>query len=82
MEIEPKGLYDDIACPYCGAKHFSVGYTMTTAMYIPQVYKDGKLVDSGVKNHSSTSCHCYACGKDFTFDENQEVHKLESFNTK
>lgn len=73
--FKPKSLYDDIACPYCGAKHFEIGHTTSTAVYIPVIVKDGKLTDPGTHNHSSTDCHCYACGKDFTFDEDHVCHK-------
>ena len=38
---EPKGLYDDIKCPHCGEKYFTVGASMTTAVYYPPIYKDG-----------------------------------------
>ena len=76
-DCESKGLYDDVVCPYCGAKHFSMGYTTSTALYVPQIFINGKLVDNGIKNHTTTHCHCCNCGKDFTFDEKHEVHKAD-----
>lgn len=76
-DINPlsKGLYDDIACPYCGAKHFAVGYMMTTAMYCPTIIKDGKDVTVN-RNHSTTHCTCCECHREFTLDENNKVSKI------
>lgn len=74
---EPKGLYDDVVCPYCGAKHFSMGCTTSTALHVTSIVKDGKVLNNGPINHITTHCHCCNCGKDFTFDEKYESHKVE-----
>lgn len=70
-----KGLFDDIQCPYCGAKHFRLGATMTAAIHIPTVIKDGKVVPHG-NAPRTTQCTCLECDKNFTIDENNEVHKI------
>ena len=72
---EAKGLYDNIRCPYCGANHFALGYSVTTAMYCPTIIKDGKDVSVN-KNQSTTHCTCCECHRDFTIDENGNVNPI------
>lgn len=62
---KPKGLYDDIKCPHCGEKYFTVGASMTTAVYYPPIYKDGININPD-KNTTTTTYHCLACNKDWT----------------
>ena len=59
-----KGLYNDIECPYCGAKHYKVGGSSTTAMYCPIIVEDGKIVSKD-RNICTTEYHCLDCGKTF-----------------
>jgi DNA-directed RNA polymerase subunit RPC12/RpoP len=62
---EPQGLYDDISCPHCGEKYFTVGASMITAIYYPPIYKDGININPD-KNTTTTTYHCLACNKDWT----------------
>lgn len=63
--FKPKGLYDDIKCPHCGASYFRIGASWSTAMYCPTVIKDGKVIS---KDHNTvtTEYECLNCGKTFT----------------
>lgn len=62
-----EGLYSEIMCPHCGAKCFEEKYTSTTLIYVPKVFKNGKLVQTSNPNVSTTYCRCLKCGKDFEF---------------
>ncbi len=59
------GIYKDIKCPHCGASHFKVGSSWSTAMYCPTIIKDGKVIS---KDHNivNTEYECLNCGKTFT----------------
>lgn len=58
---EPKGLFDDIKCPRCGAKYFTVGPPHCTAVYYPPIYKDGVNINPD-RNITKTSYTCFECG--------------------
>lgn len=58
---EPKGLYDDIVCPKCHKKHFTVGSTYTTLVHCVPIYKDGVNINPNV-NESTTQYTCCECG--------------------
>ena len=61
-------LYSRIKCPHCGAQHFEVGGSWTTAEYHPIIYKDGKLLDTGHAT-TTTTYYCLACGKSWEIKE-------------
>lgn len=61
-----KGLYDDIRCPFCGAKHFTINYTTSTLVHSPVVVTDGQAEIIG-GNKTTTHCTCLNCMKEFTF---------------
>lgn len=65
-EITPHShdLFADIECPYCGAKHYKVGGSSSTAMYCPIIVEDGKVVSKD-RNIYTTEYHCLDCGKTF-----------------
>ena len=73
-----KGLYSDIACPYCGKRHFQLGSCMTTAMYCPTIIKDGKVV-SNDHNTSIQHCYCLECGGEFEIRDGK-VEKIPPYN--
>ena len=56
-----EGIYDDIKCPKCGAKHFEVGPSYCTAVYYPTIIKDGVNIATD-RNKSTTSYTCCECG--------------------
>lgn len=58
---EPKGLYDDIMCPKCHKKHFTVGESTCTLVYYQPVIKDGVDINSH-HNKSTTKYTCCECG--------------------
>ena len=58
---ETKGLYDDIVCPKCHKKHFTVGSTYTTLVHCVPIYKDGVNINPNV-NKSTTQYTCCECG--------------------
>lgn len=59
--FEPKGLYDDIMCPKCHKKHFTIGSTYTTLVHYTPIYKDGVNINPG-HNKSTTQYTCCECG--------------------
>ena len=65
-------IYSDASCPYCGSKHYVLGYGVTTAMYCPPVVKDGKIIceDGNITTHH---CTCCECGKEFAINNKGEV---------
>ena len=69
-----KGLFSDISCPHCGAKHFIVGGSSSTAMYCPTIVKDGKVISED-RNISTTEYRCLECGKTFK-TVNGKVEKI------
>lgn len=75
-KVEPKGFYDDIVCPHCGAKHFSLDYCTSTALHIPSIVKDGKIVESSLHNTVTQHCTCMECGKTFSFEEGNKKEIL------
>lgn len=58
---EPSGLYDEIMCPKCHKKHFTVGSTYTTLVNHTPIYKDGVNINPG-HNQSTTTYICCECG--------------------
>lgn len=58
---EPKGIYDDIQCPKCHKKHFTVGDSTCTLVYHQPIYKDGVNINP---NHNiyTTTYTCCECG--------------------
>ena len=63
--LSDKGLYSDIVCPHCGAKHFTIGLSFCTAVYYPPVYKDGVNMNLG-QNTVTTNYQCLNCNKFWT----------------
>lgn len=55
------GIYDNITCPKCGAKHFEIGSGYCTAVYYPTIIKDGVNINSD-HNKSVTTYTCCECG--------------------
>lgn len=55
-----------IRCPECGESYYMEDYSTTTALYCPDVYKDGKLVSQD-QNKSTTHCTCLHCGNRFSY---------------
>ena len=49
-------------CPNCGHNEYLQLYSSTTLLNIPEVYKDGVLQESPVKNKSTTTYQCLKCG--------------------
>lgn len=49
-------------CPQCGHNEYSKLYNTTTLLYVPEVYKDGVLQESPVKNKTTTTYQCLKCG--------------------
>ena len=58
-------MYKDIKCPNCGASHFRVNSSWSTAMYCPVIVKDGQVIS---KDHNiiTAEYECLECGKIFT----------------
>ena len=54
-------------CPYCGSDYYMEKYSVTAAVYIPRIYKNGKLVSSG-EAPSTVVCECMRCHKEFSYD--------------
>lgn len=54
----------EINCPICGASYYWERYTVSTAMYSPIVYKNGKIINKDPNWHT-TYCLCLNCGADF-----------------
>lgn len=75
INLLSKGLYDDVTCPYCGAKHFALGYGITTAVYCPTIIKDGKVIDNDC-NSTTYKCTCCECHREFTIDGHNKVSKI------
>ena len=63
-----------IKCPYCGESYYQEGYTVSTAMYCPPIYKNGKLIIED-DNYHTTHCTCLNCGKAFNYVR----HKGENY---
>ena len=55
-----------IRCPECGQSYYQENYKISSALYCPTVYKDGKIV-SNDHNKSTTACTCLNCGKAFNY---------------
>lgn len=55
-----------IKCPNCGESYYQEKYSVTTCMYSPAVFKDGKLISKD-PNYTTTQCHCLNCGADFAY---------------
>lgn len=53
-------------CPNCGESYYRENYSTITAVYYPQIYKNGVNINSD-RNQSTTHCTCMNCGKDFSF---------------
>jgi DNA-directed RNA polymerase subunit RPC12/RpoP len=53
-------------CPNCGANHYAYLYSTSTCLYIPQVYKDDKLVEPLLKNQITYVYQCMDCNKQFS----------------
>ena len=49
-------------CPQCGHNEYSKLYSATTLLNIPEVYKDGVLQESPVKNKTTDTYQCLKCG--------------------
>lgn len=49
-------------CPQCGHNEYSKIYSATTLLNIPEVYKDGVLLESPVKNETTATYQCLKCG--------------------
>lgn len=58
---EPKSLYDDIECPKCHKKHFTIGESTCPLVYHQPVYKDGVNINPN-HNISTTKYTCCECG--------------------
>ena len=58
---KPKGLYDNIMCPKCHKKHFTVGESTCTLAYHQPVYKDGVNINPN-HNICTTKYTCCECG--------------------
>lgn len=58
--FEPKGLYDDIMCPRCHKKHFTVGESTCTMVNYPIIIKDGVNINPNHNTHTTkyTCCEC------------------------
>lgn len=58
--FEPKGLYDDIMCPKCHKKHFTVGESTCTMVNYPIIIKDGVNINPDHNTHTTkyTCCEC------------------------
>lgn len=54
-------MSDVMRCPKCGYNEYSKLYSTTTLLNIPEVYKDGVLQESPVKNKSTTTYQCLKC---------------------
>ena len=57
-----------VKCPNCGASHYEQGFSMTTAMYYPPIYKDGVNTNPD-GNITSTTCRCLVCKHNFVIKE-------------
>lgn len=55
------GIYDNIKCPKCGAKHFEIGPCYCTAVNYPTIIKEGVKVNSD-HNRFVTTYTCCECG--------------------
>lgn len=62
---ESQGLYSDVKCPYCGAKHFMEKYSISDSVYRPTIYKDGKVISPIKDEGITTTFECLDCGKEF-----------------
>lgn len=58
-------------CPNCGHNEYSKLYSTITLLNVPEVYKDGVLQESPVKNKSTTTYQCLKCGH--TWEDNYGI---------
>lgn len=56
----------NVKCPNCGVSYFQECYTISTAMYSPSVYRNGRYINTD-RNIHSHSCICLNCGTHFVF---------------
>lgn len=55
----------NITCPNCGKSNFSVDHSFTTALAMPTIVRDGRVVKQPDLNKTVTHCTCLECGKQF-----------------
>lgn len=56
----------EVRCPKCGSTSYSIKYRESTALAVPEVYIDGKLLSSRDPNYHTAHCNCLNCGANFT----------------
>lgn len=56
---------DMVACPNCGKSNFTVDHSFTTALAMPTIVRDGRVVKQPDLNKTVTHCTCLECGKQF-----------------
>ena len=62
-ELQYVNIMSDVErCPQCGHNEYSKIYSATTLLNIPEVYKDGVLLESPVKNKTTVTYQCLKCG--------------------
>lgn len=62
--LEVKLLNNDKVCPKCGKSHYEIGPTRRTAMFFPQVIKDGVNINPD-RNESTISYRCCECNHEW-----------------
>ena len=54
-----------VKCPKCGSRHFRLGGSITSLVYTPVEFKDGKMVQGKDINKTTTHYTCLECGEEF-----------------
>lgn len=57
-------LRGNAKCPHCGESYYTEMFSTSTAVYYPQVYKDGVNINPDM-NTSTIHCKCLNCHKEF-----------------
>lgn len=55
----------EVRCPKCGSTSYAINYRESTALAVPEVYIDGKLLSSRDPNYHTAHCSCLNCGANF-----------------
>lgn len=63
-------MIEQIKCPHCGERYFSIDNTMTTLLGWTPVYKNGQLINKN-PNHITYICHCKNCDEHFAWKDNE-----------
>lgn len=59
-----------VKCPHCGKSHYRVDGAKSTALSMPTIIRDGRIVPQPDINRTTYSCTCLECGGSFETREN------------